>query len=149
MHEFICTLCGDKHQGLGNSAVPLDTGKCCNKCNILIVIPSKLMDFNTLQEQIDFMNNMEEELSGDIIGHKDKVWEYSLDYEFGPDTGKDSYYYLEKYAEIDDIDDNVNTFDSINMHNMLSKALKKAIEDESYEAAEIINKRIKAIKVDW
>ena len=37
-----CCLCGREIIGYGNNARPLKDGICCNDCNILKVIPSRL-----------------------------------------------------------------------------------------------------------
>lgn len=33
----ICSICGANYQGLGNNAWPVNTGRCCDKCNQIVV----------------------------------------------------------------------------------------------------------------
>ena len=40
-----CVLCGDEiYDGVGNNAQPVDDGRCCDYCNMTIVIPHRLMN---------------------------------------------------------------------------------------------------------
>ena len=38
----ICSICGKKYRGYGNNAEPVNSGRCCNECNILIVLPARM-----------------------------------------------------------------------------------------------------------
>ena len=38
----ICSICGKRFYGYGNNARPLNTGRCCDNCNIGLVIPMRL-----------------------------------------------------------------------------------------------------------
>ena len=40
--EKDCILCDKKIIGYGNNASPVKTGKCCDTCNIEVVIPARL-----------------------------------------------------------------------------------------------------------
>ena len=37
-----CCICGDKYKGMGNNALPLKDGRCCDICNYRVVIPKRL-----------------------------------------------------------------------------------------------------------
>ena len=40
----ICCICGKKYTGFGNNAYPVDNeGRCCDECNVRIVIPIRIM----------------------------------------------------------------------------------------------------------
>lgn len=39
-----CSICGKFYEEHGNSAKPINNGKCCNKCNMSIVIPRRAQD---------------------------------------------------------------------------------------------------------
>lgn len=41
-YSFICSLCGAKVIGYGNSAEPLSKKACCSDCNENKVIPARL-----------------------------------------------------------------------------------------------------------
>jgi len=34
----ICCICKKRYFGFGNNAKPLKNGRCCNKCNDLVII---------------------------------------------------------------------------------------------------------------
>ena len=38
----ICSICGKEYRGYGNNAEPVNSGRCCNECNILIVLPARM-----------------------------------------------------------------------------------------------------------
>ena len=42
--EKICSICGKKYEGYGNNAGPINNGRCCDKCNITIVVPRRIQD---------------------------------------------------------------------------------------------------------
>ena len=33
-----CVFCRKKYSGFGNPAMPLRAGRCCDKCNILVIM---------------------------------------------------------------------------------------------------------------
>ena len=33
----ICVICGNPYEGIGHNAAPLKAGRCCDKCNGLVV----------------------------------------------------------------------------------------------------------------
>jgi len=37
-----CCICGRGYEGYGNSAAPLDEGRCCDECNAAKVIPARI-----------------------------------------------------------------------------------------------------------
>ena len=38
-----CSICGDDFEGMGNNPDPINDGRCCDKCDCLVVIPARLM----------------------------------------------------------------------------------------------------------
>ncbi len=40
--EKICSICKNTYTGLGNNAIPINSGRCCDKCNKDIVVPIRL-----------------------------------------------------------------------------------------------------------
>lgn len=43
-----CVICGETFVGFGNNPAPvksLDEGKCCDMCNDIVVIPSRIAEF--------------------------------------------------------------------------------------------------------
>lgn len=49
-----CCLCKEKYKGYGNNAEPLMKGRCCNRCNILKVIPARLEELGFIRKKIVF-----------------------------------------------------------------------------------------------
>jgi hypothetical protein len=45
-----CVLCGKNYSGLGNNAMPVAAGRCCDKCNINVIMAR----FDMIQDR-DFM----------------------------------------------------------------------------------------------
>ena len=39
--EKNCSICGKKYGGYGNNAQPVSSGRCCDICNMLVVIPTR------------------------------------------------------------------------------------------------------------
>ena len=39
--ELICSICGDPIEGYGHSSQPVNDGRCCDKCNVEVVIPRR------------------------------------------------------------------------------------------------------------
>lgn len=37
-----CSICKDEIKGHGNNAQPINSGKCCDKCNVTKVIPERI-----------------------------------------------------------------------------------------------------------
>lgn len=42
--EHFCSICGQKYEGYGNNAQPVNNGRCCDQCNTLIVIPRRIQN---------------------------------------------------------------------------------------------------------
>ena len=42
MMFYICSICGKEGSGYGNNAYPINSGRCCNECNSMYVIPERL-----------------------------------------------------------------------------------------------------------
>lgn len=36
-NQNVCCICGEQIVGYGNSAEPVKSGRCCDKCNITVV----------------------------------------------------------------------------------------------------------------
>lgn len=45
---MICAICGEKINGYGHNAYPFVEGTCCDKCNMVYVIPARI---NAIQNQ--------------------------------------------------------------------------------------------------
>jgi len=43
MEKYKCCLCKKEFEGYGNNAEPIKIGKCCDDCNIKIVLPTRLI----------------------------------------------------------------------------------------------------------
>ena len=37
-----CSICGEKINGYGHNAYPVVEGTCCDKCNMVYVIPARI-----------------------------------------------------------------------------------------------------------
>lgn len=37
-----CSICGKNYKGYGNNAQPINNGECCDKCNLNVVVPTRL-----------------------------------------------------------------------------------------------------------
>lgn len=37
-----CCICGEKIEGYGHNAEPVKSGRCCDVCNIKVVIPARI-----------------------------------------------------------------------------------------------------------
>ena len=47
--QYTCCICGKEFIGYGNNPAPVDNdpdAKCCDKCNIEVVIPARLEKMN-------------------------------------------------------------------------------------------------------
>ena len=40
--KHICSICGDEYFGYGNNAQPVNDGRCCDECNLNIVVPYRI-----------------------------------------------------------------------------------------------------------
>ena len=38
----VCSICYNEYSEWGNNASPVNSGTCCNKCNLKVVIPARL-----------------------------------------------------------------------------------------------------------
>lgn len=46
-----CSICGDLiFEDEGNNAEPINNGRCCDRCNIEVVIPARLDKLNQIKE---------------------------------------------------------------------------------------------------
>lgn len=41
-----CSICETEYSGYGNNAQPINDGECCDHCNMLVVIPTRLKELN-------------------------------------------------------------------------------------------------------
>ena len=41
-YKNICSICGEPLEGYGNSSEPINIGRCCDKCNIEVVVPARI-----------------------------------------------------------------------------------------------------------
>lgn len=46
-----CSICGKEYEGKGNSAVPVNDGVCCDKCNMEIVVQRRKADIEYKAKQ--------------------------------------------------------------------------------------------------
>ena len=46
LSKYTCVTCKKKTTGHGNSAQPFANGRCCDNCNIQVVVPEKFRDLN-------------------------------------------------------------------------------------------------------
>lgn len=37
-----CSICGNRYVGFGNNARPINSGRCCDDCNALYVLPMRM-----------------------------------------------------------------------------------------------------------
>jgi hypothetical protein len=37
-----CPICSREYAGLGNNALPVSSGRCCDECNLTEVIPARV-----------------------------------------------------------------------------------------------------------
>lgn len=44
--ENVCVICGKHYEGYGNNAQPVADGRCCDECNIRVVIPARLKEIS-------------------------------------------------------------------------------------------------------
>ena len=49
----ICSICQSGYTGWGNNAEPVNDGRCCNKCNAVVVIPARLTQiYNATRKEV-------------------------------------------------------------------------------------------------
>lgn len=46
----ICVICGREYTGYGNNADPIADGCCCDECNRLLVIPSRIRMYENISK---------------------------------------------------------------------------------------------------
>ncbi len=44
-----CSICGKEFEGYGNNAYPINDGRCCDDCNVSIVVPRRIQDYANKQ----------------------------------------------------------------------------------------------------
>lgn len=51
--EKICSICFSKYEGFGNNAEPINSGRCCDTCNDLVVLAriNRLKNIGTGEEE--------------------------------------------------------------------------------------------------
>ena len=58
-NSFRCCICGKEVSGYGNNPFPVfENGRCCNKCNMNVVIPVRFANNNVL---IEFARQLEDD----------------------------------------------------------------------------------------
>lgn len=45
-----CSICGKHYEGYGNNAQPINNGRCCDNCNVTIVVPRRMQDYKNRKE---------------------------------------------------------------------------------------------------
>ncbi len=40
-----CSICGSFYQGFGHNAEPINGGRCCDICNDIKVVPTRITNF--------------------------------------------------------------------------------------------------------
>lgn len=51
-----CSICGKYYEGYGNSAQPINNGRCCNNCDNTIVTPRRMKDVINKQNRRNLEN---------------------------------------------------------------------------------------------
>ena len=41
---LICSICGEQYEGCGNNAQPVNDGRCCDMCDMTVVIPRRIVE---------------------------------------------------------------------------------------------------------
>jgi hypothetical protein len=49
----ICSICEQVYVGFGNNARPINSGRCCDDCNALEVIPARIMAMMYARGEVD------------------------------------------------------------------------------------------------
>ena len=39
-----CVICGKEYEGMGNNAEPIKKGRCCDDCNINVVLKERILE---------------------------------------------------------------------------------------------------------
>ena len=47
-----CSICNEDFEGFGNNAEPINNGRCCDFCNMAVVIPTRLNDVTEIDSII-------------------------------------------------------------------------------------------------
>ena len=58
----VCVICGKEYEGYGNNAQPVKDGKCCDKCNLEVVIPARIKKMGIKEEVEDLDTTTELEI---------------------------------------------------------------------------------------
>ena len=58
----VCVICGKEYDGYGNNAQPVKDGKCCDKCNLEVVIPARIKKMGIKEEVEDLDTTTELEI---------------------------------------------------------------------------------------
>ena len=152
MNKYTCVICGDEQYGWGNNPSPyFSNGKCCSKCDVLFVLPGRLMGYRDITEQLRFMDEISDDIPSDVVKHIEKVNNHLFD-EHESRSKMKARDKMMRTALLDELyeewqDDKVEelrqaTLSELEQYNMLQDALSNAIEREYYEAADKIHKRI-------
>lgn len=51
--KHICSICGKEYFGYGNNAQPVNDGRCCDECNLNIVVPARVFLMNKEKRKQD------------------------------------------------------------------------------------------------
>ena len=67
----ICSICKKHYVGEGNSAVPINKGRCCDLCNKVRVVPAKIDEAGDKDEkQFDTLEDASPEFLEGYLGIK-------------------------------------------------------------------------------
>ena len=143
MNKYTCVLCGSNNYGYGNNPEPLDYAhnKCCNKCDIILVVSARLLNHTSIEQHLDFIAAMKKELPSDIKSHVAKVEDF-MNYGHEYDTDDMWSYDLEPEKPYQD----EMTFGEIYLN--VKKAYYNALNNEYYESIPFLLKRLKELEKD-
>ena len=48
----VCSICGLEYKGYGNDAEPINSGRCCDTCNNMKVIPARISNLNNKNKNV-------------------------------------------------------------------------------------------------
>lgn len=48
-----CSICKKNYEGYGNNAMPVNKGRCCDECNISIVMPTRIANYRVEKEIVN------------------------------------------------------------------------------------------------
>lgn len=54
-----CTICGKSYRGYGNSADPVNAGRCCDDCNLHVVVPARIKMVRERKERSNENGNVQ------------------------------------------------------------------------------------------